>query len=453
MSFARLFGYNVLKLPYVHARFLSCWSCGQNSPKLVSNLFCSNCNVLQRPPKDADYFKVLGVTPTFDLDENELAKRYKDLQKYLHPDKFANKNKEEQEISATYSTLVNEAYKTLLEPLARGIYMLRLRGKDLPEKTEVDQDFLMDIMEKNEEVENAKTEQEIMELNQENKIKIKELQKQVSQAFFDGDMKRVIRLLGFMKYYTSIDSQIQNVIRSKAEAIKDSTGAVISDSRSALEAICDPKPENPIAAEIHTRIHEIIEKGNSVILYWIKAHARIAGNERADEWAKQAALKSRTAQVYDDFPLSYAKGCIRADTLALWQERYTSSNTGSTTKMFFGDVRLAHKVLMKIGIKNIRTQLMSGHGGIRAYLYRFKLVDNPYCTCDGSKEETVRHILFECPKYGLKRHECECRMECALTEQNLQEIMAESKQRTHFLCFAEESFLNAAKANGSTMFK
>ncbi|KAI5640652.1 hypothetical protein NE865_06970 [Phthorimaea operculella] len=142
-----------------------------------------------------------------------------------------------------------------------------------------------------------------------------------------------------------------------------------------------------------------------------------------------------------------------ADTLALWQERYTSSNTGSTTKMFFGDVRLAHKVLMKIGIKNIRTQLMSGHGGIRAYLYRFKLVDNPYCTCDGSKEETVRHILFECPKYGLKRHECECRMECALTEQNLQEIMAESKQRTHFLCFAEESFLNAAKANGSTMFK
>ncbi|KAJ2940154.1 hypothetical protein O0L34_g11719 [Tuta absoluta] len=215
MSFARLLGYNVLKSPYVHARFLSCWSCGQKSPNLVSNLFCSNCKVLQRPPQNADYFKVLGVKPTFDLDENELAKRYKELQKYLHPDKFANKDKEEQEISATYSTLVNEAYKTLLEPLARGIYMLNLRGKDLPEKTEVDQEFLMDIMEKNEEVEKAETEQQIMELNQENKMKIKELQKQVSQAFFDGDMKRVIRLLGFMKYYTSIDSQIKSVIRSK----------------------------------------------------------------------------------------------------------------------------------------------------------------------------------------------------------------------------------------------
>ncbi|KAI5631121.1 reverse transcriptase (RNA-dependent DNA polymerase) domain-containing protein [Phthorimaea operculella] len=112
-----------------------------------------------------------------------------------------------------------------------------------------------------------------------------------------------------------------------AEAKKDSTGAVISDSRSALEAICDPKPENPIAAEIHTRIHEIIEKGNSVILYWIKAHAGIAGNERADELAKQAALKSRTAQVYDDFPLSYAKDafartlwlCGRKDTPAVIQ--------------------------------------------------------------------------------------------------------------------------------------
>lgn len=93
--------------------------------------------------------------------------------------------------------------------------MLRLRGKEIPENTEVDQDFLMQIMEKNEEVENAETDEEIMKLNKENKAHIKDLQKQVSSAFFDGDMKRVIRLLGIMKYYTSIDNQIQSSIRSK----------------------------------------------------------------------------------------------------------------------------------------------------------------------------------------------------------------------------------------------
>ncbi|KAJ0173122.1 hypothetical protein K1T71_011298 [Dendrolimus kikuchii] len=195
-------------------RLISCWCCGKHINN-VSNLFCSNCNALQSPDEKENYFKVMGVNETYDLDENDLAKKYKDLQKYLHPDKFANKKMEEQEISEKYSSLVNEAYKTLLEPLARGIYMLRLRDKAIPENTEIDQEFLMKIMEKNEEVEKADTEEEIMRLNNENKAKIKDLQKKLSLAFLDGDLKQVEKLLSHMKYYTSIDNQIQAAIRNK----------------------------------------------------------------------------------------------------------------------------------------------------------------------------------------------------------------------------------------------
>ncbi|CAH2093953.1 unnamed protein product [Euphydryas editha] len=196
-------------------RYFSCWSCGNNVTNLVSNLFCSNCKALQRPDKLDNYFKVLGVKETYDLDESELSKKYKELQKYLHPDKYGNRGEEEQEISAQYSSLVNDAYKTLLDPLTRGIYMLSLRGKEIPENTEIDHEFLMKIMEKNEEVENADTEEEIMKLNKENKEVIKDLQKKLSTAFFDGDLKKVMYLLSHMKYYTSIDNQIQAAIRSK----------------------------------------------------------------------------------------------------------------------------------------------------------------------------------------------------------------------------------------------
>ncbi|CAG5047741.1 unnamed protein product [Parnassius apollo] len=196
-------------------RFVSCWSCGKNINNLSAHLFCSNCNAVQPPEAKENYFKIMGIHETYDLDENDLAKKFKELQKQLHPDKFANKNKEEQEISEIYSSLVNEAYKTLLEPLSRGIYMLHLRGKEIPENTEIDQQFLMMIMEKNEEVENAETEEEIMKLNKENKAIIKELQKKLSKAFFDGDLKIVTKLLSQMKYYTSIDNQIQTVIRNK----------------------------------------------------------------------------------------------------------------------------------------------------------------------------------------------------------------------------------------------
>ncbi|CAH0713641.1 unnamed protein product, partial [Brenthis ino] len=195
-------------------RNISCWSCGTHSNP-TSNLFCSNCKALQKPEKYENYFKVLGVKETYDLNEDELAKKYKELQKHLHPDKYANRRKEEQEISAEYSSLVNNAYKTLLEPLARGIYMLKLRGKEISENTQIDHEFLMKIMEKNEEVENADTEEEIMRLNKENKNVINSLQKQLSIAFFDGDLKKVTHLLSRMKYYTSIDSQIQAAIRNK----------------------------------------------------------------------------------------------------------------------------------------------------------------------------------------------------------------------------------------------
>ncbi|KAL0818336.1 hypothetical protein ABMA28_008815 [Loxostege sticticalis] len=215
MSLRRILYNTTVRSPLLHhLRQLSCWSCGKEV-KLVSNLFCASCNALQQPSKQDNYFKILGVKETYDQDETELAKRYKDLQKYLHPDKFATRDKKEQEISEIYSSLVNEAYNTLLEPLARGIYMLKLRGKEIPENTEVDQGFLMKIMEKNEEVENAETEEEIMKLNKENKAMIKDLQKKLSTAFFDGDLKRVTKLLSIMKYYTSIDSQIQAAIRSK----------------------------------------------------------------------------------------------------------------------------------------------------------------------------------------------------------------------------------------------
>ncbi|XP_011552817.3 iron-sulfur cluster co-chaperone protein HscB [Plutella xylostella] len=198
-----------------NTRFISCWSCGKDAPTLVSNLFCPNCKSLQKPNKSDNYFKVIGVQETYNLDPNVLAKRYKELQKFLHPDKFANRDSKELEVSEEYSSLVNEAYNTLLEPLARGIYMLRLKGQEIPEQTDHDPEFLMEIMEINEAVESAETEADIMKLNKENKSVIESLQKQLSSSFSDGDMKQVTKLLARLKYYTSIENQIQGAIRSK----------------------------------------------------------------------------------------------------------------------------------------------------------------------------------------------------------------------------------------------
>lgn len=78
------------------------------------------------------------------------------MQKLLHPDKFSNKSEKEKQFSEILSSLVNKAYSTLLHPLKRGLYMLELNGITISEGTDnVNAEFLMEIMEKNEEIEDA----------------------------------------------------------------------------------------------------------------------------------------------------------------------------------------------------------------------------------------------------------------------------------------------------------
>lgn len=91
MNFLRILSNKSTKLYITHQFRFICWSCGKDPKTLVVNLFCSNCNALQKPNKEDNYFKIMGVSETYDLNENDLAKKYKDLQKYLHPDKYANR--------------------------------------------------------------------------------------------------------------------------------------------------------------------------------------------------------------------------------------------------------------------------------------------------------------------------------------------------------------------------
>lgn len=84
---------------------------------------------------------------------------------------------EEKQISEELSSLVNKAYSTLLDPLNRGLYMLKLHNITIPEgTTSVDPEFLMDIMEINEEVESASKDREkAIELIAQNKKVLEEL--------------------------------------------------------------------------------------------------------------------------------------------------------------------------------------------------------------------------------------------------------------------------------------
>ena len=96
-----------------------------------------------------NFFELFGMPVGFMLDTNELAGRYRELQKVIHPDRFAASGEYSQRLSLQGATLVNEAYATLKDPLRRAQYLLQIRGLDPdPQDRNLDDPaFLMQQME------------------------------------------------------------------------------------------------------------------------------------------------------------------------------------------------------------------------------------------------------------------------------------------------------------------
>ncbi|KOC66948.1 Iron-sulfur cluster co-chaperone protein HscB, mitochondrial [Habropoda laboriosa] len=147
----------------------------------------------------------MAISKSYDVTFLDVQKKYKELQKQLHPDKFSNKSEKEKQLSETLSSLVNEAYSTLIHPLKRGLYMLKLNGITISEGTDnVDPEFLMELMEKNEEIDDAEdNEEKINKLVQDNQ--------EIANAFRQNDIKKAEALLIRMKYYDTINNRLKKL--------------------------------------------------------------------------------------------------------------------------------------------------------------------------------------------------------------------------------------------------
>ncbi len=95
-----------------------------------------------------NYFKLLGLPVSFDINKELLNSNYHDIQKTVHPDKFANASDLERRLSVQKAAQINDALETLKNPLRRSIYLLSLYDIELGENNNsVDPAFLMEQME------------------------------------------------------------------------------------------------------------------------------------------------------------------------------------------------------------------------------------------------------------------------------------------------------------------
>ncbi|KAG9134666.1 hypothetical protein Leryth_000991 [Lithospermum erythrorhizon] len=129
-----------------------CWKCNG-----AAFLFCEACRSVQPIDQSVDYFQILGLEKKYDIEEGSLEGKYKDWQKKLHPDLVHTKSQEEREYAAEQSSRVTAAYRTLSDPIARAIYIMKLEGVDVDEEEGIsDPELLSEIMEIRESVEEAR---------------------------------------------------------------------------------------------------------------------------------------------------------------------------------------------------------------------------------------------------------------------------------------------------------
>lgn len=108
----------------------SCWSCGT----MRAVHFCSACGKVQ-PPIPVDYFTFFGLPRKLNIDVPRLEREFYQLSRRLHPDLYAGADSQEQQWSLQQSSRLNDAYRTLKDPIKRTEYLLRLEGVELEEQS------------------------------------------------------------------------------------------------------------------------------------------------------------------------------------------------------------------------------------------------------------------------------------------------------------------------------
>ena len=105
------------------ASFGTCWKCGQSSGQIH---FCEHCRTIQ--PPGGNYFEYLELPRRLQIDLSQLEKSFYGLSRRLHPDLYFQRPEQERVLAEEASARLNDAYRTLRDPVARAEYLLELCG-------------------------------------------------------------------------------------------------------------------------------------------------------------------------------------------------------------------------------------------------------------------------------------------------------------------------------------
>jgi molecular chaperone HscB len=169
-----------------------------------------------------DHFARLGLPAALDLEPASLDRAYFALQRQWHPDRFVARPPDERARASSEAAALNDAYRTLKDPLSRAVYFAELRGVELPGdgKTIDDPDLLMEAMETREALHEAATSDAVEALAAEAKRTAQEALDGLADLFLHEDKpairKTLLRLRYLDKFAEEARARRMNLERSSA---------------------------------------------------------------------------------------------------------------------------------------------------------------------------------------------------------------------------------------------
>ncbi len=134
----------------------ACWNCNAVAG---GGHFCAACGKIQPLADGADYFAFFGLPQKLKIDEAGLEQRFHQLSWKLHPDNFVKASEFERNLALERSSELNDAYRTLREPVLRVEYLLLREGvrKEGTTKQQAPPELLEEVFELNESLDELRT--------------------------------------------------------------------------------------------------------------------------------------------------------------------------------------------------------------------------------------------------------------------------------------------------------
>jgi molecular chaperone HscB len=132
------------------------------------------------------YFSLFQLPQHLNLDVVALERQFYALSRRLHPDRFAGKTAFEQEAALTASSHLNDAYRTLKDPILRTQYLLKLQGVELEEQSKAATDAARATGEQKKQVVPPELLEEVFELN----MQLQEMRAAKQMGEEDSELRR-----------------------------------------------------------------------------------------------------------------------------------------------------------------------------------------------------------------------------------------------------------------------